>query len=142
MHKHCRAGYGPANQQYGAHFSGRYGQGAGPFHRPKYNVPVNIIEKEDAFEVHVYALGFDKENIHVSVSDDLLYIRGTRSQDEGEKAAFLRQEYPIKSFERIIQLNDKVDIDTISARQENGVLMVTLPKKPGASRSAQSVAIA
>ena len=96
----------------------------------KNNVPVNIIENDNAFAVHVYALGFDKENIRISVSDDLLYITGTRTLEEGQDPNFVRQEYPIKSFERVIQLNEKVNVETISARQENGVLIVTLPKKP------------
>lgn len=143
MHGHCKAGYGPARQhQHEAPFYGKFSHGwaGGPIRRPKHNVPVNILEQENAFEVHVYALGFDKENIQVSVADDLLYIRGSRNPDK--EPIFLRQEYPIKSFERVIQLNDKVDIESISARQENGVLVVTLPKKPETPKSAQNVAIA
>lgn len=142
MHKNCNAGYGSARQQYGVPFYGKFRGGAGPYRRPKNNVPVNIIDKGDEFEVHVYAVGFDKENITVSVSDDLLYINGTRNLDEGEAPNFLRQEYPIKSFERVIQLNDKVDVAGISARQENGMLIVTLPKKPEASKPEQTIAIA
>lgn len=142
MYKNCNAGYGSARQQYGAPFYGKFRGGAGPFRRPKNNVPVNIIDKSDVFEVHVYALGFDKENIAVSVSDDLLYVNGTRTLAEGEDPNFVRQEYPIKSFERVIQLNDKVDVAAISARQENGVLIVTLPKKAEAARPEQKVEIA
>ncbi len=142
MNKQCHTGHGPARHQHqhGAPFYGKFGRGAGPFRRPKNNVPVNIIEKDDAFEVHVYALGFDKENISISVSDDLLYVTGTRTREDGQEPNFVRQEYPIKSFERVIQLNDKVNVDTISARQENSVLIVTLPKKPETPQ--QNVAIA
>ena len=142
MYKNCNAGYGSARQQYGAPVYGKHRGGAGPYRRPKNNVPVNIIDKEDVFEVHLYALGFDKENITVSVSENLLSVNGTRTLAEGEAPNFLRQEYPIKSFERVIQLNDKVDVAGISARQENGVLIVTLPKKPETSKPGQNIAIA
>ena len=142
MYKNCNAGYGSARQQYAAPFYGKFRGGSGPFRRPKNNVPVNIIDRGDVFEVHVYALGFDKENIAVSVSDDLLLVTGTRNLAEGEDPNFVRQEYPIKSFERVIQLNDKVDTSAISARQENGVLVVTLPKKPDAYKSEQKIEIA
>lgn len=142
MHKNCNAGYGSVRQQYGAPVYGKFRGGAGPYRRPKNNVPVNIIDKGNVFEVYVYALGFDKENITVSVSDDLLSINGTRDLAEGEAPNFLRQEYPIKSFERVIQLNDKVDIAAISAKQESGILIVTLPKKPEASKPEQTIAIA
>ncbi len=142
MNKQCNTGYrsGRHHHQHGAPFYGKFGRGAGPFRRPKNNVPINIIEQDDAFVVHVYALGFDKENISVSVSNDLLYITGTRTLEEGQEPNFVRQEYPIKSFERVVQLNDKVNVEAISARQENGVLIVTLPKKPETPQ--QTVAIA
>lgn len=142
MFRNCHAGYGSAYQHYGAPFYEKFRRGAGSFRRPKHNVPVNIIDNGDVFDVHVYALGFDKENITISVSDDLLHINGTRQLEEGQEPQFLRQEYPIKSFERIIQLNDRVDVAGISARQENGVLIVTLPKKPEAPKSEQTIEIA
>ncbi|GAB3717064.1 hypothetical protein GCM10027592_58880 [Spirosoma flavus] len=132
MFNHNHAGQRFARGHHpGAHFFDRF-KGATSFRRPKYNVPINIIDHDTYFEVHVYALGFHKENITVSVSDDLLTIGGTRTIDETQKPTFLRQEYPIKSFERVVQLNDKIDVATISAKQENGVLVVTLPKKSSA----------
>ncbi|AQG81923.1 Hsp20/alpha crystallin family protein [Spirosoma montaniterrae] len=144
MRGQCNPGYGSARQQYGSPFYGKFGGPAwtGPamVRRPKYNVPINILDRGDAFDVYVYALGFDKENITVSVADDLLHISGTRSLDADQEPNFVRQEYPVKTFERVVQLNDKVDVAGISARQENGVLIVTLPKKP--ETPTQQVAIA
>src|SRR2546429_3752839 len=54
------------------HFRGEH------FSRPKYNLPINIADNETNFEVYVYALGYAKENIKVSVHDDVLYISGDR----------------------------------------------------------------
>jgi len=140
---HNTAGSRPAFGKYG-HF-GRPGWRRNPwgmgFRRPKYNVPVNIIDNPNSYVVHVYAVGFAKENIRVSVADGVLYISGTREVDENNLPNFSMQEYPIRSFERVIGLNEQVDTGNISAKQEEGVLIVTLPKTPEAQKPAQEVKI-
>ncbi len=132
------------------HAAGRYGHpgfgnfraGPGAFwRRPKYNVPLNITDTPTGYEVHVYALGFAKENISLSVVDDVLYISGTRTIDENNPPAFSHQEYPVKSFERMLSLRGQVDTRHIRARQEDGVLIVTLPKTPEAQRPAQEIKV-
>ena len=135
------AGDHPAFTKHGhsfGRFGGKHGFG---FRRPKYNVPVNIAETENAFEVYVYALGFDKENIKVAVTDGLLQVSGTRTVDENNLPNFVSQEYPIKSFERMVRLNEEVDTTGIKARQENGVLIISLPKTAEAQKPAQEVNI-
>lgn len=135
-------GCGPA-QKYGhgkfEHF-GRHMRDGG-YYRPKYNVPLNIIDNETEFEVHVYAVGFAKENIKLSVADDVLYISGTRTISEDTEPNFSRQEFPVKSFERVLNLNGQVDTDNISAKQEECVLVLTLPKTIEAQKPAQEIKV-
>jgi HSP20 family protein len=119
---------------------GRFSRG-GWYRRPKYNVPLNVVDNETEFEVHLYALGFAKENIRISVQDDILYISGTRAIDENNPPNFSLQEFPVKSFERSLNLNGQVDTASISARQVEGVLIITLPKSSGARQPAQEVNI-
>lgn len=124
-------------RQYGKYASaGKFG-----YRRPKYNVPLNIAQTESGYEVHVYALGFSKENIRISVADEVLYISGTREFDEASAPDFLFQEYPVRSFERTVYLNEKVDSSQISARHENGILVVTLPRKADAAAQAAEIQI-
>lgn len=99
--------------------------------RAKYNVPVNIIERDEEFEVWVYALAFDKENIKVSVIEDTLYIHGKREPEE-EYPNFLLHEYPIKSFERSFELSHRVDKSKIKAVYENGILKLKIGKSEAA----------
>lgn len=136
-------GYGSAFAKHGSPFNAEFWEGlrGGFFRRPKYNVPLNIVEHATDFEVHVYALSFDKENIKVSVEDDVLYIRGTRTVDQDNLPKFRRQEYPIKSFERVVSLYGQVDVAQIKARHENGILIITLPKGPEAQHSEQEITI-
>ena len=102
------------------------------YRRPKYNVPVNIIEHEDRFEAWVYALSFPKEGIKVSVVEDMLYITGRRTPEGDPSPNFFLQEYPIKSFERSFELSERVDKQGIQARYESGVLKVIVPKAQAA----------
>jgi len=71
----------------------------------------------------------------------MLYITGTRTIDENNKPNFTKQEFPVKSFERVISLNGQVDTTGIKARQENSLLIVTLPKTAEAQRPAQEISV-
>lgn len=102
----------------------------GGWRRPKYNVPMNVEDHADHYRVLVYAVSFDKADISVRVVNDELVIQGTRAHDTANDPAFLLQEYPLKSFERTIPLSNRVDAAGIQAKQENGVLILTVPKKP------------
>lgn len=97
------------------------------YRRPKHNVPVNISEYGDRFEARVYALGFSKENISITLSDDVIYISGRREPAE-EHPPFILQEYPIKSFERSFELSERADQNAVGAKMEDGVLLITIMK--------------
>jgi HSP20 family protein len=134
-------GCGNAHGKHGHHRDwGRFRE-EGHSRRPKFNLPINIADNETNFEVFVYALGYAKENIKISVTDDVLYISGTRTVDEENLPNFSKQEYPIKSFERMLNLNGKVDVASISAKQEDGVLIVTLPKNEEAQKQSQEIPV-
>jgi HSP20 family protein len=133
------AGYGSAYS--GKETKASFPTAGGWYRRPKYNVPVNIAETESSYEVTVYAVGFAKENIKLIVVDDILYISGTRSIEEKDEPSFTKQEFPVKTFERMISLNGQVDISKIKARQENDILSISLPKSPEAQKPAQEIKV-
>lgn len=136
MNRTCNyAGDYPA---FARHRNNSFGPG---FRRPKYNVPVNIDESENHYTITVYSSGFDKENIKLSITDDVLYIKGTRTIDEENKPNFTKQEFPVKSFERRISLNGQIDTAGITAKQENGVLIISLPKSSEAKQPAKEIKV-
>ena len=110
------------------------------FRRPRYNVPVNIIETKTYFEAWVYCISFKKEDISISVLEDTLYISGTRVPDD-DAPNFMLQEYPIKGFERVFELSEKVDKSKIKARMEDGVLKIHVPKTEAAQHPVREVEI-
>ncbi|MEQ9441755.1 MAG: Hsp20/alpha crystallin family protein [Cyclobacteriaceae bacterium] len=82
-----------------------------------------------------------KENITITVEDDVLLIRGTRTIDRDNPPRFKRQEYPVKHFERLVSLYGQIDTTQIQAKQEGSILTITLPKLPEAQQAAQNVTI-
>ena len=96
---------------------------------------MNVEDHGDHYEIYVYAVSFDKADISVRILNDELTIQGTRAHDtagtpDRNAPNFVLQEYPLKSFERTIPLSNRVDAAGILAKQENGILILTVPKKP------------
>jgi HSP20 family protein len=139
MNERCNtAGYGPAYGRRGIPWRKGWAHG---FRRPRYNVPVNIDEKSDHYQVSVYATGFNREAIKLSVMDDVLLISGSRTMNDQEEPNFLKQEFPVKNFERMISLEGKVDVAAITAKQEDGVLYIKLPKTEEAKQPSREIIV-
>ena len=142
MYGNCKTGSRAATHQHDGHAhyqaATRFGGG---YRRPKYNVPTNIVRTDVGFDIHIYALGFEKANMTITVTGDTLYVSGTRPVSEEEKPNFVRQEYPIKAFERVFLLSDAVDSTNITAKQENGVLVLNVPIKLEAQASSQTIQV-
>ncbi|ANI87964.1 hypothetical protein A9P82_00710 [Arachidicoccus ginsenosidimutans] len=92
--------------------------------------PVNIQENNDAFVVDVVAPGLQKQDFKLNVKDGLLTISYEKAEEQETKAEKLhRQEYAFRSFKRTFTLDEKINSDEISAKYENGILQIILPKK-------------
>lgn len=102
--------------------------------------PVNIIQKSDLYELELFAPGKSRADFDVKVKGNELSIR-YENQPEGEGRQWVRQEFGGSSFERVFSLDDSIDTELITARYENGVLIVLLPIKPESRRPAQQVPV-
>ncbi len=93
------------------------------------SVPVNITEKEDSYELSLYAPSLVKEGFRITTRNDVLTIR-YQAPDEGKinEANYNRREYHLDSFERSFLLSNKVIVEKLSATYSEGVLKVLLPK--------------
>jgi len=86
---------------------------------------------ETANEIHVKAElpGMDPKEIEITVTGDLLTIKGEKKEEKEEKGEnFHRRERRYGSFSRSFRLPVEVKADTINAGYKDGVLTVTLPK--------------
>lgn len=107
------------------------------FSRTSTTLPsVNIRETADHFEVEVAAPGMDKNDFSIALEGNLLTISSTKEQNESvQEGAYTRREFSYQSFQRSFELpKDVVDEDQISARYENGLLLLTIPKKEEAKQ--------
>jgi HSP20 family protein len=90
---------------------------------------VNIAETRDNYLVEVEVPGMKKEDIHISLKDNLLTIEGERKHETASRDRnYHRRESFYGKFSRSFTLPDDVLKDKIDASYENGILTITLPK--------------
>ena len=96
--------------------------------------PVDIEEAEDGFVIRADLPGVAPESIEISMADGVLTLRGERAPEASVRPAGLRRaERPHGSFYRRFSLPDGVDAAGISARADQGVLTVTIPRRSAAN---------
>ena len=90
---------------------------------------VDISETENQYEVNAEIPGLKKEDIKLSVEDNVLTLSGERKvEKETDKKNYHRIERAYGKFERSFRLPKEVDAENIKANYKNGVLTVQLPK--------------
>jgi len=87
--------------------------------------PVDVEDTEKAFIVKADLPGIDKNDINVSVKDDVLTISAERKYDK-KKDSYYERCYG--KFERSFNLDTRIDKDNIGAEYKDGVICVTLNK--------------
>jgi HSP20 family protein len=98
---------------------------------------------ETADEIHVKAElpGMDPKEIEITLTGDLLTIKGEKKEEKEEKGEnFHRRERRYGSFSRSFRLPVEVKADSIHAGYKDGVLTVTLPK--GQAETARRIEVA
>lgn len=94
------------------------------------NVPVNIRETKDGYVLDVVAPGFEKQDFKISMEKDLLTLSAERKQEtKSADERFLKREFSFRSFTRSFRLDEQIDRSAITAKYEQGILQLTLPKK-------------
>ena len=107
---------------------------------------VDIIENEKSFTVKAELAGIDPKDVNVEVTDGFLTLRGQRSEEKEEKKedknfSYLRQEISEGYFQRTLALPETADCDKAEASFKNGILTITVPKKPEAVQKPKKLEI-
>ena len=93
---------------------------------------VNVKEDEKAYTMELAAPGIKKEYCRVGINDDgnlTIAIENKMEHKEGNKKHhYLRRECSYSNYEQSYTLPDDVERDKSSAKVENGILTVVLPK--------------
>ncbi|NLX05912.1 MAG: Hsp20/alpha crystallin family protein [Phycisphaerae bacterium] len=101
---------------------------------------VDVAESEDDVTVKADLPGVEASDLDLSVSGNTLTIRGEKKQEQEEKKRdyqFVERRYG--SFCRNVTLPSPVDPDKVDATFKNGVLTVTMAKRPEAQTKKISV---
>jgi HSP20 family protein len=94
---------------------------------------VDVFERGDNLEIKVDLAGVKQEDVDVSVSNDILHIKGARKPESGIKdQEYSRNEIAYGNFYRSISLPANLDIKNIAATYEDGILHIKLQRSVGA----------
>lgn len=105
---------------------------------------VNVIEKNDHFELTVDLPGVDKKDVEIKVEDGYLTIKGERKSEKETKDddKTIRKEIHYGSFERSWKLDESlINADKIVASSKDGVFTVTLPKTKESKKTSKTITI-
>lgn len=112
----------------------RFPRAAGGWERPLADVvelapDVDVIDREDEVVVRAEVPGYKKDDIEVSVSGNMLTLKGeTSTESKEENGDYYRHEISRGAFLRTVALPAEVDDSKAKASMKDGVLELTLPK--------------
>jgi HSP20 family protein len=108
-----------------------------------FNVPaVDVTEDDKAYKIAAELPGLAEKDIEVSVSGDVITLKGEKRQEKEEKNKnWYLCERAYGSFERSFELPANVDRDKIVAEFSKGVLTVTLPKSAEAQKQQKKIEV-
>ena len=91
-------------------------------------LPLDVIETEDEFIVKASIPGINPDELDISLTDNVLTIKGEIKVEEAEDARYHLRERRFGMFQRSISLPVPVNADKVEAMYENGVLTLRIPK--------------
>ena len=103
----------------------------------------DIRDQGDKFLLEAELPGFDKEDIHLDLKDNILTIQAQHKESEEQKdenGTYIRRERRFGSFTRTFDVTG-IDENGITAAYNNGVLALTLPKKAPVVPASRQIAI-
>ena len=93
---------------------------------------INVKEDEKGYVVELAAPGAKKEdfNVQIDADGDLKINLETKNEtnEENTNSHYLRREFSYSKFEQTLILPEDVEKENISAKVENGILTIDIPK--------------
>ena len=90
---------------------------------------VNVVNYYNSIEIDAAIPGLTKDDVNVEITEGVLTIQGTSAQRENvDDAQYLKREIKRSSFRRSFTLGDNLDSSNVTARFDNGILTLSIPK--------------
>lgn len=99
----------------------------------------NVFETEKDFKIELLLPGFSKEDVQMNYHQNVLTVKVDKEKNEGkaeEGFKYAHREFGTFNFERQFKIPNSVNIDSVDAKFENGILSIVLPKKEEALEKA------
>src|ERR1700716_3552010 len=88
---------------------------------------VNIFETSDGYVLEAEMPGVNKEGLEITLEGNEITIHGHRAQESVDAQTLLRESYNA-DYRRVFELDPAIDTSKISAKMDQGILSLTLPK--------------
>jgi HSP20 family protein len=106
---------------------------------------VNVKEDEKSYTMEVAAPGIKKEWCRVSLNEEgnlcIAIENKMEHKEEDKKQHYLRREFSYTNYQQNYSLPEDVVKDKISARVQDGILTVTLPKQEKEAKVSKSIEV-
>ena len=93
---------------------------------------MNIIESKEDYKVQFSVPGLTKEDLKISINAEGNLIvemaKETKNEVKDEAKRYLRHEFSVEQFRQTIMLPEDIHREQITAKVENGILEIVLPK--------------
>jgi HSP20 family protein len=89
---------------------------------------IDIIESRNDYQIKIYMPGVKKEDIYLKLADDVLTLFGKMDLNHADEVRFILREKNYGHYFRKFFISDKVDSSQISAKLDDGLLNIILPK--------------
>jgi HSP20 family protein len=91
---------------------------------------VDVFECGENIVIVVELAGVERDDVSVTFEDGRLHITGTRKDEAPYKSRkYCQMEISYNEFERVVYLPEDIDVDRITAKLNNGFVIIEAPKK-------------
>jgi len=125
-------------------FLNRFGRGFGDLDWPwgQSEAKADVVQTDNAVEISIELPGMTMDDIEVTVTDDLLTVKGEKKVErQEEKKGYYLSERRYGAIWRTIPLPPGVDGEKAEASFKNGVLTVRLPQTPEAQARVKHIEV-
>ena len=98
-----------------------------------YSTPrMNIMETKDNYKLELCIPGLTKEDVKLSIDAEgnlvVEMVKETKNEKKNEEMRYLRHEFSVEHFRQTVMLPEDIHKEQISAKVENGILEIVIPK--------------
>ena len=93
----------------------------------------DVKETENAYEIDIDLPGFKKDEISIELENGYLTVsaaKGLDKDEEDKKGKYIRKERYAGAMQRSFYVGENLTDEDIKAKYENGILKLSVPKKP------------